>query len=307
MTPRSPIRSLAAALACAVALAGLNACSSGGSGGDDAAPPTTKWDAAAIARVQDVGARIKAADPSACTDLTFYPAAEYANASLRVGRPNPAAVGSCQGFGNDLEIAAFKTPTKRAAFVTGYTAALCRRAKDLKGEKPFPGLPFVVSDDYSIQPDGEPAGRRVAGLLGAKYHFERCPGIKDVGWDDARAATTQKVASAVASAGLGCGDFLLLDKETVRPLTAYQPAAAGLPAALGRCTIGTPEGGAEIAAFESAAAQRKFVAAEGADRCRQGAQGVVVGDGWALFLHDAALAPQVATATGGKVAGTVCG
>ena len=290
------------------------ACNGSGSTGTPVPVIPTKWNPAAIKQVEDVGRRLHATGADVCADLSFFPPRQYGVASIRAGRPLPAAAGNCQAFSEDLEITAFPSRAARDAFFTRYTASLCRLTvnnnknnKNAAKSAPFPGLPFVTGGTWSIQSDGEPGGRRAAAVLGGRYHFERCPGIGPVGWKDAPAKALNDLAGKLSAGGLGCADFLLADRNSLVPLPAYQAGASGLPAALGRCTIGGGiAGGGQLVAFASAAQRDRFETAELATRCLQSKQALVTGDDWAIFLSTPELARQVAATTGGSVKASAC-
>lgn len=295
-----------AALLVAAALLALGACSDGGSG-EDAKPISPDWNADAVRQVEARAAQIAAAVPGECADFGLYPRLGYIQTGQPLGRKVPLAVGNCQAFGNDVEITQFASAKKREEFVRTLTAAICRNAAARKETRSFPGLFFVEGDTWAAQPDAEPAGRRLAAILGGEFRLVPCKHGGTATWDARAAERIEQLGATLERAGQGCGDLIFEDVGRVVRLPAYQPDRAGLPAAAARCTVtGTEAAATELVAFEDGAARDQFLPVEIVERCKLGRRGLVVGDDWAVFLPVPDPGPAVAAALGGTVREVTC-
>jgi hypothetical protein len=293
-----------------IGLLALGACSSVDRKDTSPPKPTTTvpnaragWDANALAALDKVVAKIKRAFPGQCADALPLAHDEYAHTASIIHSDVPLAVIDCNALGEQLELSAFQSAAVRAAWVKQRTSILCGRAK--KGKYALDGVHWVVSDNWSVQPDTQGVTQELVDKLGATYQAERCPGVQQIDWEPAGVARVQQLRAQLArQPRIRCSEFELLDRSQYAHLQSY---AGRLPAAFARCRAASGSA-ILIAAFSDKSVDRDaFVDSESKTLCNslQGV-GAVTGPDWAVIAAQANIAALAGVATGGTALPPAC-
>jgi hypothetical protein len=200
-----------------------------------------------------------------------------------------------------VEISEFANAKKRDDFITTRVKVLCARAK--KAHVALPGLRWVVGGAWSMQPDTEGVGLKLAKALNATYRPTQCPN-QTVDWDVNDVGNLDVLALALNKARLGCSDFKLNDRDLMVGNPHY--VAAGLPGAFGQCTV--PGGTATLTSFRNGpVALGTFLPGEQPYQCSQSKTSrVIVGSDWAVFLSNGKNLDAIARALHGHPYGGAC-
>jgi hypothetical protein len=134
---------------------------------------SSRWDAAASAKVRALAKDLEARFPGECADAALLDRTVYVESAGKIGSPVPLAAGNCTVLGEDVETSVFADANHRSDFVNRRTDILCTHAAASKAD--LPGLQWVVAGEWSMQPDSAAAGRRVARAMRASSTFMRCP------------------------------------------------------------------------------------------------------------------------------------
>lgn len=288
----------------------LGAC--GGGSGGDAAPARealpTAWSAAGQRDARAVAARIRAAQPGACTPLRFLAPGSLEGARDRYGwNIAPRALGDCDVSGESIEIGVFADAADRAAFVDERTDGICRRAAAVQA--PVPPFVWVTKGDWSIQVDKRTTARRLARTLGGEVSVRPCDLGNLLGWTR-RGVTTLRAFEGPLANVAKCGGFGLVDRRSL-----VAAGAVRTPAAVASCLITSNQPGEDrnvlLAAFDAGSQRREqfvgeVLTSEGA--CAEpltAVTGTRDGVDFAVMVPTD-LAQAVATALGGQV-GRACG
>lgn len=298
---------------CAV-LGALTACGGGDdSGGEDSGggattstiPLPDAWDPDGVEVAEGLAGKVEAADLG-CGDFAPLDIVQYAGGAQRGGFALPDAVGNCQIVplepgveGEDAEFSVFADADAAQQWMEKRLGYLCEEGR--QANVGLPGYPMVVGDRWTVQPDTETAGRRLAPVLGGEFRYQQCEDRG--GWDDESADRLESIAASLVSGGVGCGDFLVQDKDYI----AGQFASLGLPVpgAVGDCTVGS--GKLELlASLTGEDLTATLELREVTDCTAQRVSGAdlpayVVGDLWAGRAPGVRTARQVAAATGAEL------
>ncbi len=294
-----------------VALALLaTACTSSGSsaGQTEPSPPTdpkTHWNVAASKTLTDVVAEVGTKLPGECADWGLYGEAEFLANSRRVYKfAAPDAIGRCKILTDDVDLAGFTTQAAALDWAKTHGRVLCKVAARAKAV--LPGIAWAIGPRWTAQPDAEGVARKLGTTLrGAKFLFTPCPGPQGKSWVDESVAHTSDIAGKLASAGLGCTDFLLEDRDLMFGNRHY--VIDGLPGAFGQCTLT----GGQRAIIESFKGTKldptKYVPTEVANVCLQlpNAQVLLLPRGL-VVLSDTKNVAAVATALGVSAPAKTC-
>jgi hypothetical protein len=289
---------LIVALACLLA-----ACGGDDDSGTDTSKISPNWDRRGLATVAAVANRVKKAFPGECKDYGLLPRQQYVGNARLIDSKIPLAASSCTTLGENLEFSAFTDAKTRDAFVKQRADVICAKSKKIR--VPLPGLRWVVADTWSIQPDGEDVGRRVAKGLDAKYVLTACPGTRQVDWAEKDIDRVNEYAGKLKAAGLGCADSALQDRDILAATPHY--ITIGLPGAFNKCTIGD-DINVQIASFvDTQTILAQWINNEQQYVCQQSKDTrVVIGTDWAVLLPKGEKVDEVADALNGRPFGGAC-
>jgi hypothetical protein len=295
-------RSIAAA-ATALLLAGLGLAACGDSASKITVAQTlpTAWSSAAKKDVNALARKIQGSDAKSCKKVVFLEPGNLVAAQQRYNwMIAPRALADCDAFANTLEIATFKSSKDRDAFVKERSESICRRASAVNA--PLPPFQWATGDKWSVQGDTRGGVDRAAKRLGGEASTYACPKNETLGWKKAGVTNVRAVAASITEASLTCQGFALMERETF----LQGRDGAKTPTALGAC-LSTDGKALFVAGFEKGSMPKDdFVAEILGDKtvCAAPSQ-AVIGPDWAAIVP-AAIAPAVATATGGAL-GATCG
>ncbi len=295
-------RSVAVAVAALLlAGAGLAACSDSGSKVTVAQTLPTAWSSAAKKDVNAIARKIQGNDAKSCKKVVFLEPANLVAAQQRYNwKIAPRALADCDAFANTLEIATFKSSKDRDAFVAERSESICRRAAAVNA--PLPPFQWAVGDKWSVQGDTRGGVDRAAKRLGGESSTHTCPKNETLGWKKAGVANVRAVAAAITEASLKCEGFALMERDSF----LQGREGSKTPTALGAC-LSTDGKALFVAGFDKGSMPKDdFVGEILGDKtvCAAPSQ-AIIGPDWTAIVP-AALAPAVATATGGAL-GATCG
>ena len=286
-------RFLFVCIATAVTLA---ACGSG----TDPFAGRTRWDDVATQRLDQLRASVAGARPGECTELALNDFATSVQAARALKlRHVPKAQGTCElRDGETVEFAAFRDAAARQRSNVERTEAFCRVARNPKGDrlpvKGFPGLRFVVGDDWSVQVDTQHRGLEFAEILGGAYAGMPCEGdVSD--WE--AEPLTKLMTKLRALPAQDCPRPTVDDHEAAR---IQQYRKLPLPAASVSCDAH----GAKVHAMwfgSSIPDPNAYLAKVASYFCVAGMKNyIMMGDGWGGVVFDTsdALPTRVATSFG---------
>jgi len=302
MKSSSISRSVAAATAgLLIAGLGLGACGGGGSKVTVAQTLPTAWSSAAKKDLNALARKIQGSDARSCKKVVFLEPGNLVAAQQRYNwMIAPTALADCDAFANTLEIATFESSKDRDAFVKERSESICRRAAAVNA--PLPPFQWATGDKWSVQGDTRGGVDRAAKRLGGEASTYACPKNETLGWKKAGVTNVRAVAASITEASLTCQGFALMERETF----LQGRDGAKTPTALGAC-LSTDGKALFVAGFEKGSMPKDdFVAEILGDKtvCAAPSQ-AVIGPDWAAIVP-AAIAPAVATATGGAL-GATCG
>lgn len=291
----------AAATALLLAGVGLAACGDSGSKVTVAQTIPTAWSSAAKKDLNALARKIQGSDAKSCKKVVFLEPGNLVAAQQRYNwMIAPTALADCDAFANTLEIATFKSSKDRDAFVKERSESICRRAAAV--DAPLPPFQWATGDKWSVQGDTRGGVDRAAKRLGGEASTYACPKNETLGWKKAGIANVRAVAASITEASLTCQGFALMERATF----LQGRDGAKTPTALGAC-LSTDGKALFVAGFEKGSMPKDdFVAEILGDKtvCAAPAQ-AIIGPDWAAIVP-AAIAPAVATATGGAL-GATCG
>jgi len=291
----------AAAMALFIAGLGLAACGGGGSEITVAQTLPTAWSSAAKKDVNALARKIQGSDAESCEQVVFLNPGNLVAAHLKYNWMIAAsAMADCDAFGNTLEISTFKSSKDRDAFVKERSESICRRAAAVDA----PLLPFqwATGEKWSVQGDTRSGVDRAAKRLGGEASTYACPKNETLGWNKAGVANVRAVAASINKASVKCDGFALMERETF----LQGRDGAKTPTALGAC-VSTDDKALFVAGFDKGSMPKDDFVAEilsSKTVCAAPSQ-AIIGPDWAAIVP-AAIAPAVATATGGAL-GATCG
>ena len=291
----------AAATALLLAGVGLAACGDSGSKVTVAQTLPTAWSSAAKKDVNALARKIQGSDAKSCKKVVFLEPGNLVAAQQRYNwMIAPTALADCDAFANTLEIATFKSSKDRDAFVKERSESICRRASAVNA--PLPPFQWATGEKWSVQGDTRSGVDRAAKRLGGEASTYACPKNETLGWKKAGVKNVRAIAASITEASLTCQGFALMERETF----LQGRDGAKTPTALGAC-LSTDGKALFVAGFEKGSMPKDdFVAEILGDKtvCAAPAQ-AIIGPDWAAIVP-AAIAPAVATATGGAL-GATCG
>jgi hypothetical protein len=284
----------------------LAACSHGGGGVTaPTIPPASAdpsgWSKTSVAAVHALADQIGKRVPGGCTEFAIANRAAYIKGLKRVGKPIPDAVGKCTALTEDLEISMFPSAAVRDDFVDNRRNKICEISK--RNNVGLPGLYWVVGGNWSIQPDSEGVGRRVANAIHAKYEATGCTGTNP-GWDPTAVTTLEQTASELHAKHEGCADMQLQDRDLVAKTVPYNQI--GTPAAQANCTL---PGGATIvlSAYNTPADKTaELIKGELSRECVQSNTRIVRIGNVAMFAGAGSTADSLKNAIGGSLSPMDC-
>ena len=284
-----------------IAGAGLAGCGGSGSNITVAQTLPTAWSSAAKKDVNAIARKIQGSDAKSCKKVVFLEPANLVAAQQRYNwMIAPRALADCDAFANTLEIATFESSKDRDAFVKERSESICRRAASVNA--PLPPFQWATGDKWSVQGDTRGGVDRVAKRLSGEAETRRCPKNETLGWSKTGVANVRAVAGVITQANVQCEGFALMERKAF----LQGREGAKTPAALGAC-LSTDGKALFVAGFEKGSMPNDdFVAEILGDKtvCAAPSQ-AVIGPDW-VAIAPAALAPAVATATGGTL-GATCG
>ncbi|CAB4864592.1 MAG: hypothetical protein F2782_03115 [Actinobacteria bacterium] len=291
----------AAAMAFLIGGAGLAGCGNSASKVTVAQTLPTAWSSGAKKDVETIARKIQGSDAKSCKKVVFLEPANIVAAQQRYDWViAPTALADCDAFGNTLEIATFESSKDRDAFVAERSESICRRAAAV--DAPIPPFQWATGDKWSVQGDTRGGVDRAAKRLGGEAETRRCPKNERLGWSKAGVANVRAIAAVTTQANVQCEGFALMERKSF----LQGREGAKTPTALGACL--SADGRALfVAGFDKDSMPKDdFVAEILGDKtvCAAPSQ-AVIGPDWAA-IAPAALAPAVATATGGTL-GAICG
>lgn len=142
----------------------------------------TRWDDRSTQRLEQLRASVARALPGECPKLVLNDFATSAQSARALKlRHVPKAQGTCDlREGETVEFAAFGDAAARQRSLDERTKTFCRVALHPTGDrlpvKGFPGLRFVVGDDWSVQIDTQHRGLEFAEILDGTYVGKPCEG-----------------------------------------------------------------------------------------------------------------------------------
>jgi len=273
-------------------------------GGSVGTKTSGSWDVNASQTARTLAAEMSQRVKGACADFGLIDRAAYVASARRIHSAVPLAVADCSALGESVEISVFADRASRAAFVRRRAQVLCDRAAKVDAQ--LPGLHWVVGAKWSMQPDSEAAGRDLAHAIGGSYLLTACKGAGQVDWADEDVTNVDMLAARLETAGVGCRDFALQDRELLSHNPHY--VQVGLPGAYGKCTV-SGDAGMQLASFTSKGStpMNRFLSDEASWLCTQSKSlQVVSGADWAAFVRDGQGASAIARALHGRLDGTVC-
>ncbi|AKL74355.1 hypothetical protein IMCC26256_112087 [Actinobacteria bacterium IMCC26256] len=295
-------RSIAVAAA-ALLLAGAGLAGCGGSTSKVTVAQTlpTAWSSAAKKDVNAIARKIQGSDAKSCKKVVFLEPGNLVAAHLKYNwMIAPRAMADCDAFANTLEIATFESSKDRDAYVKERSESICRRASAV--DAPLPPFQWVTGEKWSVQGDTRGGVDRAAKRLGGESSTYRCPKNETLGWRKAGVVNVRAIAAKITEASLTCQGFALME----RGVFLQGREGAKTPTALGACL--SDDGKALfVAGFGNGSMPKDdFVGEILGDKtvCAAPSQ-AVIGPDWAAIVP-AAIAPAVATATGGTL-GATCG
>jgi hypothetical protein len=260
------------------------------------------WDPKAAAAVQANGTRLQQAFHGQCADLAQLPRVTYVRSSTLTHLPVPLAAAACTTLGDNVEISEFADAKLRDQFISRRATVLCARAN--KSHLALPGLRWVVGGTWSMQPDTENVGLKIAKALNATYRTTNCP-HQSADWDLNDVGNVNGLAAALKKAGLGCSNFALNDRDLMVGNPHYQQI--GFPGAYGTCTV-KGGGTALVGSFRNGTVPlAAFLGAEQSYQCSASKDSrVVLGSDWIVYLNHNQNVDAIARALGGKPFGGAC-
>jgi hypothetical protein len=264
---------------------------------------SANWDAGSVTVTHQAVALLAKSFPGQCKDFGLYPRVSYVQNQNKIHGPVPGAVGSCTVIGENVEISGFASTKERDDFVHQRAQLLCARAAKAKSD--FPGVRWVESGTWSMQPDTEGGARTIATRTHSKFVTTSCPGRGQINWSNTDVAHVNQLASTLTKAGLGCADFKLDDRDLLSHNAHY--ATAGLPGAYGECTVG-PDAGVHIGSFDDTKTTLgQFANNEQQYACSSSKTSkLVIGSDWIVVLPKGQRVADVARALHGKPYGGSC-
>jgi hypothetical protein len=279
-----------AALACAFA---VTAC-----GGGDSTPKA--WDAKAVADVRAAAASVKTKLPGECTDVAVADHDTYVANAKQLGGAMPRAVATCQVSGEAIEISAFADAGARDAFLTDRTKRVCDASSGTRARSH--GLRWVVDGDWSMQPDTQAVGERLATALGATYRPIPCEG-EVLDWSAKDVTQVRRLAQQLHDGSFGCDDLTLQNRDQLSRDAHY--VSVGLPGAYAQCT-GADGGRMLVGSYvDTQTLLGDFMPQELSFLCETAkTTQVVVGRDWSVSTGSGTSADAIARALHGEVFGS---
>jgi hypothetical protein len=260
------------------------------------------WDPSAARVTAGLARQLAREVRGSCIDYALLERVTYVDNSTRIHAPIASAAGSCTVLTETVEISAFADAKHRDQFVADRGRIICQRAA--KAKAALPGLHWVVGGNWSLQPDTEGLGRRLAAAFKARYVLTPCSD-NIVDWSDTDVTHVDKLAAGLQKAGLGCADFSLQNRENLVQIAHY--VETGLPGAYGTCTIGA-DSNVLIGSFDDTLTLlAPFVQREQQYLCAQSkTTRFVIGSDWLVAVSRGEDVAGIATALRGRAFGDTC-
>ena len=164
-------------------------------GGGSSKAISGSWSAPAGDTATQLATQLRTDFPQQCNNFRPFPRIAYVQTYSKIHTPIPLAVGQCTVATENVEISVFADAKHRDDFVTSRQKQLCARAASADAQ--LSGLRWVVADNWSMQPDSQDLGERLASTLHARYEMTPCS-AGQFDWTDTDVAHVESLGSLSA-------------------------------------------------------------------------------------------------------------